>query len=411
MHFSPSVRLTERDPAAAFSLGRDCTCVGKRLHRGVRNKILSHWKLLSSTIRREEEEEDGIHATAVVVLLACCCCCRCCCCCWLLFLLLLLPLLLTHDGVHGTHVCHASPQSRAEGPRNKTFPSLFFLAQGRSLCPYFLAVGRAIAKRPSSLFGQSCARAFPRPSFMPPAIVSEPLETVSLIPARPAEDPSSIAATWEEWCVANGITDARDQHIGSVLVPRLFPRDYDVARQAMAHRSVAFRRDPLCVTVWANSAFYGCPELIKHLIDITKRHQDTNWLDERAYRDYIELSARLRRDICGSYRRGSRETPPIPPTAESLPEAQWLDWLCVRIEIWGSLMGDDEVFLGANNRSSWALDSILWIPAPDWENIPCRWWQRLLRPGGNVYERTQVLCEYYEFSKRTQEWVPFAMLA
>ncbi len=83
----------------------------------------------------------------------------------------------------------------------------------------------------------------------------------------------------------------------------------------------------------------------------------------------------------------------------------------MRIEIWGSLMGEERVFAAANNRSLWALDSILWIPGLDWESIPSRWWQRLLRPAGNAYDRTQVLCEYYEFSEAREEWVPFAMLA
>ncbi len=242
-------------------------------------------------------------------------------------------------------------------------------------------------------------------------IASEPLETASLLAAASAEDRSSIAATWEEWCVANGITDERDQHIGSVLVPRLFPKDYDVARQAAVNRHAAFRIDPLCLTVWSNSDFQGCPELIKHLIGITKRHEDANWLDEGAYRDYIELSASLRRDICGSYQRRIRAIPLIPPTVESRPAAQWLDWLCVRIEVWGCLRRDEEILLGANNTSSWALDSVFWVPASDWGNIPSRWWERLLRPGGNIYERTQVHCELYEFSEGREDWIPFAMLA
>ncbi len=131
---------------------------------------------------------------------------------------------------------------------------------------------------------------------MPPKILTMPLATVGMNPVGDAADPAGIPATWEAWCVANGITDARDQRIGSVLLPRLFASDYEVARQAMANKPLSEWRDPLCVTVWCNSEFQGCPELIKHLIDVTKRHEDTDSLDERAYLDYIELSARLRRD-------------------------------------------------------------------------------------------------------------------
>ncbi len=134
---------------------------------------------------------------------------------------------------------------------------------------------------------------------MPPKIVSMPLAMVQFNPVGDPADLAGIPATWEAWCVANGITDARDQRIGSVLLPRLFASDYEVARQAMAKKPVSERRDPLCVTVWCNSEFQGCPELIKHLIDVTKRFEDTDSLDEsdeRAYLEYIEVSARLRRE-------------------------------------------------------------------------------------------------------------------
>ncbi len=94
-----------------------------------------------------------------------------------------------------------------------------------------------------------------------------------------------------------------------------------------------------------------------------------------------------------------------------MPRAYWLDWLWVRVEVWGSLMGEELALAAANNRSLWALDSILWMPGPEWETIPFRWWQRLLRRGHNLYDRTQVVCEYYVFSEGREEWVPFGMLA